>query len=394
MRVLLLGTGMQGRAALHDLAASAAVREVVAADADAAALEALARRYGDRVRCRRVDAADAAALARLFDEGFDVAIDLLPSPLAPLAAAAAVRSRVHLVSTAYATPETAALAAEAEARGVTILPELGMDPGIDLVLMAEAVRGFDAVEALLTYGAGIPEPSASDNPLRYKVSWSLEGVLRAYRRGARVVRGGVEVTIGPDEQFEPLHVHAVAVEGVGALEAYANGDVLRYARQFGVDPAGLREAGRYSLRYPGHSAFWRTLVALHLLDDEPVVVDGSPVDRKRYLAAALEPALRYADGESDLAILRNVVEGRREGRRERVVQEVSVRRDPATGLSAMSRLTGFAASIGAQLIGGGTIARRGLLTPTQCVPFGPFVAGLERRGITIAQRREVVAAKG
>jgi saccharopine dehydrogenase-like NADP-dependent oxidoreductase len=268
---------------------------------------------------------------------------------------------------------------------VSVLPEFGMDPGIDLVMTAEAVRRFDAVTALHSYGAGIPEPAAADNPLRYKVSWSFEGVLRAYRRVARLVRDGEVVTLGPDEQFEPAHVHEVEVEGVGTLEAYPNGDAVRFAVELGLDPAGLRSAGRWSMRYPGHCAFWRTLVALHLLDDDPVVVDGVAVDRKAYLTAALGPWLRYDPGEGDLAILRNVVEGVRQGRRERLVAEVIARRDPATGLSAMSRLVGFTASIGAQMIGLGTIARRGLLSPTKNVPFALFAAELERRGITIAQ---------
>ena len=33
--------------------------------------------------------------------------------------------------------------AEAMKRGVTILPEMGLDPGLDLILAGEAVRSFD-----------------------------------------------------------------------------------------------------------------------------------------------------------------------------------------------------------------------------------------------------------
>ncbi len=68
------------------------------------------------------------------------------------------------------------LADEAKARDVTILPEFGMDPGIDLVLLGEAVRSLDHVEEIISYGAGFPEPEATDNPLKYKVTWTFEGV--------------------------------------------------------------------------------------------------------------------------------------------------------------------------------------------------------------------------
>ena len=387
MRILLLGTGMQGRAALHDLAASPVVTEITAADREIVALEqyVAARGFGERVRCRHVDAADAASLDQLVAEGFDVVVDLLPAALMDRVAAAAVRHGAHLVNTMYVSPEVRALADAAVARGVTILPEFGMDPGIDLVLLGEAVRGFEEVTDVLSYGSGIPEPAAAGNPLRYKVSWTFEGVLRAYHRGARLIRDGAVVRVGPAEQFLPENLHEVEIAGVGPLEAYPNGDALAFLEPLGLDTTRLRNAGRFTLRYPGHCRFWRTMVALHLLDDEPVEVDGTAVDRKRFLAAALEPHLQYGEGERDLGILRLEVAGTREGKRQRVVFDVLDRKDLATGLSAMSRLVGFTASIGAQLIGTGQLTKRGLLSPVTDVPWAPLALELERRGIAVTR---------
>jgi saccharopine dehydrogenase-like NADP-dependent oxidoreductase len=312
-------------------------------------------------------------------------VDLLPVTLMGRVAAAAIRHGSHLVNTMYVTPEVRALAGAAEARGVTILPEFGMDPGIDLVLLGEAVRGFDEVTDILSYGSGIPEPAAADNPLRYKISWTFEGVLRSYRRGARLVRDGAVVRIGPAGQFLPENVHEVEIAGVGPLEAYPNGDALGFAGLLGLDVTHLKNVGRFTLRYPGHCQFWRTMVALHLLDDEPVEVDGVAVDRKRFLAAALEPQLQYREEERDLGILRLEVAGTREGKRQRVVFDVLDRKDLATGLSAMSRLVGFTASIGAQLIGTGRLAKRGLLSPVTDVPWAPFALELGKRGIAVTR---------
>ncbi len=154
MRVLLLGVGMQGKAALHDLVNSAEVEEVVAADRDFAALKShVASKGYDQVRCERVDAASAESLNRLLEQGADVAIDLLPAPFCGRVAAAAVQHGIHLVNAFYARPEVKQLTDEARARDVTVLPEFGMDPGIDLVLLGEAVRSLDRVEEIITYGA-------------------------------------------------------------------------------------------------------------------------------------------------------------------------------------------------------------------------------------------------
>ena len=291
MRVLLLGVGLQGRGALHDLVGEAAVTAVTAADLDLEALRAWVaeRGYGDRVRCVGLDASDEAALDALVAQGFDVVIDLLPVPFIGAVARAAVRHGAHLVNTFYATPELRALAEEAKAKGLALLPEMGMDPGIDLVLCGDAVRALDSVDELLAYGSGIPEAGADDNPLRYKVSWTFEGVLRSYHRAGTLVRDGRVVPVGAREQLLAEHVHTVEVDGVGPLECYPNGDVVGYLELLGLDPARIRRAGRYSMRWPGHARFWRPLVDLGLLDDEPVVVDGREVPRRRFLAAALEP---------------------------------------------------------------------------------------------------------
>jgi len=395
MRILLLGTGMQGKAALHDLASNAAVSRVVAADRDLSGLQAFAQahRYGDKVVCTALDAADRSAVDCLMADGVDVVIDLLPVPFIGTVAASAVGHGVHLVNTFYVTPELAALARQAEARGVTLLPELGMDPGLDLLMLGDMARHLDEVTEILSYGAGIPEPAAATNAIKYKVSWTFEGVLRSYMRPARLVRDGQPVDLSDRVQFQPEHIHHVEIDGVGRLEAFPNGDALAYARQLGLDERRLRRAGRYAMRYPGHSAFWSTMVDLHLVDDDVLIVEGVAVNRRKYLAAALEPQLQYGPDERDLAIIRVEVAGRRGGTPVRLVREVVDRRDLQSGLTAMSRTVGFTASIGAQLIAGGVVTRRGLLSPVTDLPYDAFIAALEARGIGVTSREEAAAGR-
>jgi saccharopine dehydrogenase-like NADP-dependent oxidoreductase len=321
-----------------------------------------------------------------------VVIDLLPVPYIGTVAASAVRHGVHLVNTFYVTPELAALNDEAEARGVTLLPELGMDPGIDLLMLGDAVKAVDEVTEIVSYGAGIPEPAAADNAIRYKVSWTFEGVLRSYLRPARLIDDGQVVELSDRVQFKPEHIHHVEVEGFGPLEAYPNGDAVAYVRQLGLDERRMTRAGRYALRYPGHSAFWSTMVDLHLLDDEVTLVEGARVNRRKFLAAALEPHLQYAPDERDAAIIRVEVGGRRDGRPVRVVREVVDLRDLETGLTAMSRTVGFTASIGAQLIAGGTVDTRGLLSPLRDLPYDVFARELASRGIAITGRETAADA--
>lgn len=385
MKVLLLGVGMQGKAAIHDLAHSDEVQEIIAADRDFRALKAHVERqqYGKQVRCEQLDAANPDAIDHLMDQDPDVVIDLLPKIFGGRIAAAAVRHGIHVVNASYGTPEVKALSSDAERRGVAILPEFGMDPGVDLVLLGEAVRSLDSVTDIVSYGAGFPEAAAADNVLKYKVTWTFQGVLESYWRAARVIRDGRVVEIKESDMFAPENCYQTEIEGLGTLEAFPNGDALKYADVLGIDASSLRSMGRYVLRWPGHCAFWKALADLHLLDDEPVIVDGVPVDRKRFLAEAIEPHIHYRDDERDVVVVRVEVTGTKGRKRMRALYQIIDRRDLETGLTAMSRTVGYTASIGAQMIAAGQISKRGVLSPVRDVPYGTFVRELEKRGIQV-----------
>jgi saccharopine dehydrogenase-like NADP-dependent oxidoreductase len=385
MRILLLGVGLQGRAALFDLVRHQAVAELTAADRDLQPIRDLCRNHDlGSVRCVELDAMDRSQVVQLIEQGFDVVIDLLPVPLHDTVTMAAVDCGVHLVSSSYASPEMRRLAGRAASRGVTLLPELGLDPGIDLVLLGEAVRRLDRVDTIRSYGAGFPDSAAAaSSPIAYKLTWNLEGVLRSYLRPGRIVRGSEIVTIDADQILAPAHCHEVEIDGVGRLEAFVNGDAVAYATSLGLAPESLVELGRYVLRWPGHCSFWKRMVDLHLLDDEPLVVDGQTINRRRLLATAIEPHISYADDEQDVAVVRVEVSGSRQGRPAREVLQVVDRRDLQTGLFAMNRMVGFAAAIGAGMIAGGVISDRGLLSPLHHVPFQAFTDELQRRGIEV-----------
>lgn len=384
MNVLLLGVGMQGKAALYDLVRSETVARIVAADIDLAGLQSHVESKGYAgVRCEKLDARDPEALDRLMAGGFDVAIDLLPVDTIAQVARSAVRHGVHLVDTFYVSKELRELADDAERRRTAVLPEFGLDPGIDLVLLGECVRAMDQVDSIRTFGAGIPEKQAADNPIRYKTSWTLEGALRSYHAPARIIRGGELRDVAGDELFHPDVMFEVEHEDLGALEAFPNGDALGLLAPLGLHKEELQELGRYTLRWPGHASFWSKIVELHLLDPEPVIVAGREIDRAHYLAQALAPHLTYGPDERDIALVRVEVEGRKDGRPFRAIQQVLDCRDLETGFLAMNRTVGFTASIGAQMIAGGDIEGRGLLSPLRDVPYQAFVRELKDRGVEV-----------
>jgi saccharopine dehydrogenase-like NADP-dependent oxidoreductase len=395
--VLLVGLGRQGEAALFDLARQADIARIMVADNRPGLAGDLSPYPRDRVSGQVVDAADESALAALMRQA-DVVVEALPGPLAFPVGRLAAEVGVHLVSSMYyrdpgetdpdrvreAERRIQALHRRAAERGVVILTEFGLDPGLDLVLAAEAVRQLDEVHELRAYGAGLPAPGARDNPLAYKFSWSPIGVMRTYHRPAHVIVDGAVVTIPADRLFERGAFHLLDVPAVGSgLECFANGDAARYAELLGVRET-VREMGRYTCRLPGHCAFWDAMVKSGFLDHAPVRVGDTSVSPQQFTATLLASRrdFQYADDEADLTFIRVDVRGLRNGVRRRVCYDLVDTRDFTTGLTSMQRTVGFTLSLGARLILDGALATPGLLGPLD-VPYRLVFPALERHGIHV-----------
>jgi lysine 6-dehydrogenase len=385
--VVLGGLGLQGRAALWDLSRNSRVREIVCADGH---LEAWGRLAGwmdtARIRPVQVDASSRKALVALLSQGADAAIDLLPSELMATAFEAAIEARVPIVSTNYGRT-VAHLHQQALEAGVALMPECGLDPGIDLVLCGHAVRQFDRLEVLDSYCGGFPEKAACDNPLAYKISWNWDMVLRTQKRDSVFIREGRRLTVPAAEQHENPMIHTIVFPGLGELEAIPNGDAFFYAELLGLTRS-LRQAGRYSLRWPGWCAFWAPLKKLGFLSDDPLPGLPCPVSPHQFLDKLLGPRLQYQPHEKDLVAMYNRFEGLAGGRRKKIVMTLVIARDLDTGLLGMNLGVAYPACIVAEMLATGQITAKGLLNPALHVPYAPFMAELSRRGIEIKENVE------
>jgi saccharopine dehydrogenase-like NADP-dependent oxidoreductase len=388
MKIAVLGSlGMQGKAALIDLARSRRVREIICADVSLKDWGKLAAITDvSKIKPVQVDGSSRQALADLFKQGVDAAIDLMPLPFMANAFEAALETRVPLVSTNYGKP-IRHLHEPARAAGVTLMPECGLDPGIDLVICGHAVRQFDRLQVLNSYCGGIPEKKACTNPLNYKISWNFDMVLRSQKRPSVFIRAGQKLEVPAEQQHESDMIHTIQFPGLGEMEALPNGDAVFYTDLLGVT-SSIREAGRYALRWPGWCAFWRPLKRLDLLADEPVAGLACAVTPHQFMVKHLEPRLQYRENEKDVVAMYNVFAGVKDGRPKTLKTSLVIERDLKSGLYGMSLGVGFPASIVAQMIAAGEITRKGVLNPALDVPYAPFMAALAQRGIVVKEEVE------
>lgn len=220
----------------------------------------------------------------------DVVISILPRDLHPIVAEACINEKTHMVTASYAKENLTSLHQEAVNAGITILNEVGLDPGIDHLLALECMQSVRALGGRITsfesFCGGLPAPEYSNNPLRYKFSWSPRSSLINTLSSARYLSKGqfVEIKEGGDlmSATKPLDF----LPGFN-LEGYPNGDSTKYGKYYGIPEATTLLRG--TIRYKGFTEAARTLQLLGLLDPEshPILHDKGPEITWRQLVSNL-----------------------------------------------------------------------------------------------------------
>jgi lysine 6-dehydrogenase len=383
MKFLVLGgCGLQGRTVLHDLASDNEVSEIICADILFDELSKI-ENFTDmsKIRTVKVDVRDKNALITLYKE-VDVVIDLLPKDFMQHVNEAAIESGVSVVNTNY--DYTRELDARAKKAGIVIMPECGLDPGIDLITYGHAKTKFDELQVIKSYCGGFPEKSACNNPLNYKLSWTWRGVLSSTLRESRIIKGKKIIEIPAMDQHDEAFVHNIDFPELGELEAIPNGDSVYFTNLMGLSDT-IEETGRYALRWPGWSAFWRPLKALGFLNDQLVEGFDCKVTPFDFLDKFIGPKLEYQADEKDLTAMINVFEGLKDNKKIRFTSTMLIERDLNTGIMAMSKGVGYTAAIVARMIAKGIIKEKGILSPLKHVPAELFMNQLKARGIKIKE---------
>jgi saccharopine dehydrogenase (NADP+, L-glutamate forming)/spermidine synthase len=446
-KVLVLGAGMVARPLVAYLLARPDLEVTVAdADGDRAARLVAGAQNGASLA---LDARDLVAVGGLID-ACDLVVSLLPPALEPPVTRVAVERRKDMVS---ASPRGEAgmdaLDAAARAAGVTLLPEVGLDPGLDHMAIARIVARVRArggrVVACRSYCGGLAAPEANTNCWDYKFSWNPMGAVEASLFDARYLRDGCEVAVPNNELFENHFL--VSIPGFDELEAHFNGDSLPYVGIYGLE--GIPDLLRATLRYPGwaftmrqvqklsynsmtpmdempasyaaltrrlagvddggdlvaglarfldvdvQSAVVERLVWLGLTSDAPIVwragQEHTPLNA---LANRMLEKMMFEPGERDLSVLHNEIEAvYPSGERERSTATLIAYGDPG-GDSSMALTVGTPAAIAATLVLDGRVPEKGLVMPVLPHIYDPILDELETLGVAFHETTEAIPAKG
>lgn len=377
MRMLVLGAGLQGSACAYDLLQNEEVTEVRLADLNISHLpEFLAPYSGKRLIPTPLDVRDREAVRALMRES-DAVMSAIPYYFNLDLARAAAEVGVHFCDLGGNTDivdEQKKLNATAVEKGITIVPDCGLAPGMVNILAQYGIDQLDSVDEVKIYVGGLPQHP--EPPLNYQIVYSLEGVLDYYTTLSWVVRDGKRTQVKALSEREPVHFDAP----VGELEAFhtAGGLSTMASRYEGKIPTMEYK----TLRYPGHAQIMEAIRELGLLELEPIDVKGVRVAPRDVAVAAMGPRLTKPEGK-DLVALRVTVKGKKAGQPKTVSFELVDRYDEERGISAMMRTTGYSLSITGQMQARGEVKPVGVHTPDECMPAEKYIAELRKRGVDI-----------
>lgn len=362
----------------------------------------------------------------------DLVISLLPPSFHLQVAELCLAEGRHFLTASYLSPEMEAMNDAVAAKDLVFLNEVGLDPGLDHLTAMEIIdhlkeSGYE-IESFHSHCGGIPSRKAATNALRYKLSWSPAGVLRALTRPSRFRSGG-ELREVPGEN-KLAFAEVIHIPEAGVFESSPNADSLFYGKRYGLNE--VRDIRRGTLRYPGWAPFWLFVLELGWLDpDQSMRFDNEPVlsalfkvtgkqpprdfvafvrekdpghaskflemfdnlgllnknlrisgdySAFRILLERVEAELRYELGELDLVVLHHEFIASKDGKRERWTSSLA-REGTQDGVSAMAFLVGIPAAIAARLILEDRISQRGVMIPLTKEYYQPILKELSDLGL-------------
>ncbi|KAL6938607.1 saccharopine dehydrogenase (NADP+, L-glutamate-forming) [Hanseniaspora opuntiae] len=198
----------------------------------------------------------------------DVVISLIPYIYHPAVVKSAIKLKKDVVTSSYISPALKELEPEIKKAGITVMNEIGLDPGIDHLYAVKTIdevhKANGKIKSFVSYCGGLPAPEDSDNPLGYKFSWSSRGVLLALRNSAKYYENGELVQIKSEDLMATAKPYFI-YPGYSFV-CYPNRDSTAFKELYHIPEAETVIRG--TLRFQGFPEFIKAFVDMGMLKDE------------------------------------------------------------------------------------------------------------------------------
>jgi len=369
LKILILGAGLVGGPMAIDLAKDSEF-DITLADINNDSLDKIGVK--NKISTIQKDLSDSKSIKEVVND-FDIVLNAMPGFMGYNTLKAIIESSKDVVDIAFFPEDPFTLDELAKKNNVTAIVDCGVAPGMSNVLIGYIDHLLDKTETALIYVGGLPE--VREWPYEYKAVFSPIDVIEEYTRPARYVENGNLVTRPALSDAEYLDF-----PNIGTLEAF-NSDGLRTLAET-IDAPNMKEK---TLRYPGHIEKMAVLRESGFFNKEEIDIKGIKISPLEFTSKLLFPKWQLKEGESDITVMRVIVEGTKDGEKLRYTYDLFDRLDKETNTHSMARTTGYTATMAIRMLAKGLYEEKGISPPEfigrkpECVRF--ILKGLEDRGI-------------
>lgn len=376
--IVVLGAGMMSHGLAYDLARFGELEILTIADINYDAAKMIAKKAGKPANAAKLDARDFRQLCNIL-ENYQTAITALPYHFNLAVTKACIKTGVNMVDLGGNTNivhQQQNLGPEAATENISIIPDLGLAPGMMTILTMGICKQLDEIDTVKIRVGGLPQTPVP--PLGYQLTFSPEGLINEYRERCWVIRNFRRMAVDPLAELESIAFPAA----LGELEAFST------SGGSSTLPATLegkaRELNYKTIRYSGHCEKIRLLSSMGLFDEDFIKVDKFKIRPRDILCQLLLNKL--LKNQPDVVLARVTVTGRKANKEYCTIEnEIIDYFDPKTQLTAMMRTTAFPTSIVALMITNGQIEEKGVISAENVVDAVQLKKELKKRNVIVKE---------
>lgn len=385
-KYVVLGAGRQGVSAAYDLAKFGDASEVILGDLDFSQADKGAKILNGLlgksiVSPSLVDVCNSNKLEEVLMEASSV-ISCVPYDFNLRIMKAAIKTRTNMCDLGGHTQtvlKQLEYNEEVKEKEISVVPDCGMGPGMNISLAVFAMSLLDTPREVYIWDGGLPQDPHP--PWNYALTFNIGGLTNEYFGNAYFLRDGKITEVPCFDGYEQLDFPAP----LNKLEAFVtSGGLSTMPWTF---EGKLDRLENKTLRYIGHHKQFKAFSELGLLELEPVKVGDVEVVPRDVFHGLLEPKIKQPDVR-DIAVIRVLCKGEKEGKKAEVMVELTDRYDEATKLTTMQRLTGWHSSIVAILSAQNKIPK-GVIS-VENIPGDMIVGEAKKRGFRIEEHLKYI----
>jgi len=375
MKILILGAGRMGRAIAFDCINQNDVEKVVVADlSEEQIVNSLAGIEDPKLHSAIVDVTNLKDVAALM-AGNSVVISAVPYMFNLDLAKTAVETGCNFCDLGGNTDivyEELKLHDEAVKKGITVIPDCGLAPGMANAVSSYIIESFEVAESVKIRVGGLPLNPVP--PLNYMQLFSIHGLLNEYLGDAVLLSDG----------------QIKSVPALSGLEELSVGDDYPEMEAFitlggtSTLPETYKDKVKYldykTIRYKGHRDLIKAMFDIGLADTEEITIDNEAVIPQNVLAALLERNLPKSG--KDITLVKLEVSGTKAGKKIKETWELVDHYDEKFKMTSMMRTTGYPAAIVGLMLGRGKTKGPGALPQEKALDLELFVNELKMRNIS------------